>query len=770
MKMDEFLKNWDAMFEERDVDRVKEFLSNAIAAARVENDGAALLTIYNEAMGYFREHGAVKESYDYAKKAILQAQAMNLGNHPAYATTLQNAANVYRAGGNLGESLKCYEKVMECYAKTLDESDMLYASMYNNMALLKQEMDDYEGAKELLVKALSIVDENDNTIFEKATTLANLSSTCAVLNEQDDALNYGHKAITLFREIKVADAHYAAALNGIGTCYFKKGDYERAVEYLDEAAGCILKIFGETESYRRVKENARSARAAMGKIKGMDLCREYYETYGEPMLYKEFPEYLDKITVGLCGEGSDCSGFDDEYSRDHDWGPGFSIWMDKELYEEIGVEMAEAYKSLPEEFRGYKRRDTIRGVGRVGVCITEDYYNRILGVNWREDLESVPQEALFAAVSGEIFHSSDTKFERWRYELANEYPDSLRLRYMAEDCAYFSQGAQYNYPRMMRRGDNVSARISLVKGISSGMRLLYECEGKFPPCEKWLYKGLESLPDVSEERMLIWKILGSNMSQETEEMLLSVERLAFLLAERLYTKGFISDTDAYLDAHTDELITLSAFAAKSHEELVEIITEEEFAEFDKVINEGGRADCQDNWPTFRIMRISQYDVWTDEMLRRYLYDFKRNVAIGRNPIAEKYARMEASTAPEAYAKLEAYLPEMTDEQKRLIDAIASIQVGMMEEYSVRNPEIASRARSIRTSEDNLYNTSYETYLRGELSTYSAQMLLMYGRLIVKIQSEGGNIAEMIISNTLDMAGLYDEESEAVSCPLKRRGM
>ncbi|MBQ8904687.1 MAG: DUF4125 family protein, partial [Oscillospiraceae bacterium] len=42
----------------------------------------------------------------------------------------------------------------------------------------------------------------------------------------------------------------------------------------------------------------------------------------------------------------------------------------------------------------------------------------------------------------------------------------------------------------------------------------------------------------------------------------------------------------------------------------------------------------------------------------------------------------------------------------------------MEEFAKEFPKIAGTARSIHTEEDNEYNTSYETYLRGELGTYS----------------------------------------------------
>ena len=62
-------------------------------------------------------------------------------------------------------------------------------------------------------------------------------------------------------------------------------------------------------------------------MKGLELCRLYYEEVGAPALKAAFPELMGRAAAGLAGQGSDCLGFDDEYSRDHDFGPGFLVWL-----------------------------------------------------------------------------------------------------------------------------------------------------------------------------------------------------------------------------------------------------------------------------------------------------------------------------------------------------------------------------------------------------------------------------------------------------------
>ena len=143
------------------------------------------------------------------------------------------------------------------------------------------------------------------------------------------------------------------------------------------------------------------------------------------------------------------------------------------------------------------------------------------------------------------------------------------------------------------------------------------------------------------------------------------------------------------------------------------------------------------------------------MLESFIDDFETANKKGWNLITEKYGRMEESTAPEEYAKIKDSMPEISDEKKQIIEAIVAIQVGMMEDFAKEYPKSASEARSIHTSEDTPDNTSYETYLRGELGTYSETTFVLYGRFITELMQNGKNLAYETMTNT---AKLYGYES------------
>ena len=60
---------------------------------------------------------------------------------------------------------------------------------------------------------------------------------------------------------------------------------------------------------------------------GMEISRIFYARYVQPMLERDFASERHLIAVGLAGQGSECLGFDDELSRDHDFGPGVCLWI-----------------------------------------------------------------------------------------------------------------------------------------------------------------------------------------------------------------------------------------------------------------------------------------------------------------------------------------------------------------------------------------------------------------------------------------------------------
>lgn len=91
-------------------------------------------------------------------------------------------------------------------------------------------------------------------------------------------------------------------------------------------------------------------------------------------------------------------------------------------------------------------------------------------------------------------------------------------------------------------------------------------------------------------------------------------------------------------------------------------------------------------------------------------------------------------------------------KKKIIEEIVRIQVGWMEEFAAEYPKAAGNARSIHTLEDTPFNTSYETYLRGEISTYSDETLDLYGRFIAQLCRKNKNLAKIIMGNTAFLYG------------------
>ena len=472
------------------------------------------------------------------------------------------------------------------------------------------------------------------------------------------------------------------------------------------------------------------------------------------MIHNLFPEYESRIAVGMVGEGSDCFGFDDEISTDHDYAVGFCMWLTEDDAAAIGSELQAAYNNLLLEQRVFKSPMAHLG-SRRGVFGIDEFY--------RSDVEECK---LAQMVNGEIFRDDLGIFTERRKELLKYYPEELWRKKLANDLHEFSQYGQSNYARMMAREDYLTAGLCISKAIESAMDIAYVLCKEYAPYYKWKRKGLEKsgkMRDViwiCEElsripcQRMAWENKRYSASQinTDDRCVVLLETLARIILEEMKVAKLVKGTDVFLENYIGQIL-------EGGKPVIDKIVELEWKQFDKVENEGGRASCQNDFKTFSIMRKSQYLTWKDELLRSYYNDLVLAEQNGWNLITEKYARMMKSTAPEKYAELEKELPVRSEERTVITEEIVKIQVAWMEEFSDRFPKMAENARSIHTYEDDAFNTSYETYLRGELGTYGEETFVLYGRFVAEILQEGRNLAYETMNNTAKLYG-YESVEEA----------
>ncbi|MDE6743188.1 MAG: DUF4125 family protein [Lachnospiraceae bacterium] len=661
------------------------------------------------------------------------------------------------------------------------------------------------------------------------------------------AVRHLKKALEIHERDGGQDMHYSGVLSAMGDALYLDRRYGEAAEYYAKAMKELEKHVGRTEAYDRVAENYAAAVRLSEEAsdrQGADQqgtgcseeehpstehpgvgqsvfvadrqaseedeepeagqgnlvrCRRFYEDYGAPMIHEMFPEYEHRIAVGMVGEGSDCFGFDDEISKDHDYGIGFCMWLLPEDDRQIGEVLQKEYDRLIDEYR--QRLINSRGYEadiielflkkRRGVFEIHAFYEDLLGTgaiwNVQEDVnkplrddvwQRLAEERLATVVNGEVFRDDLGTFTAIREQIRAYYSDEIRGKRMAEKLHEFSQYAQSNYSRMMARKDYVTAKICVAEGMKAAMELCYLLDRVYAPYYKWMRKGMETLGRRSAPPQKIIKILdrisGLELQAEAwenvaydpvkgnheDQIMAAFDQIAEELLDEMEWQGLVQrrismdGQPPFLENYIGDVLERKA-SAMSKEEYVEKIVALEWKQFDKVENEGGRADCQNNWNTFSIMRKSQYLTWTEELLASFYQDLMEADERGWNLITEKYARMMESTAPEKYAGLEKDLPKRSEERIAIQEEIIKIQVGWMEEFADKYPKMAGNARSIHTSEDTPYNTSYETYLRGELGTYSEETLILYGRFIVSVQQAGKNLAYEIMNQT---ALLYGYES------------
>lgn len=472
----------------------------------------------------------------------------------------------------------------------------------------KAELELHEALR--IIEASSV---NPDADIDVASSHTNLALTLLTEHKLEGAHWHAAKALEIYRTGHLEhSAHYASALAGFAQVCFAERRHADAVTGYRHALAVIEECYGKDTDYWRITaDNLRQAEEeaakagvtvdnagvagdagtppqsgsrlpnspAQGKtganaasspstvsvstgsagaaeavsacpVSGLKLARAFWTQMGKPMIAAKYPQYAGCIAAGLVGHGSECYGFDDAYSQDHDFGPRFCLWLTDEDYAAIGEQLEADYEALPRKFsvdaqgrvtfEAHARSDasgafpsagagspvTPRAQGanrRDGVFRIGDFFESITGYH-TAPAQTAPHEwlmlqesTLAAATNGEVFADPTGLFSKTRQGFKN-MPDDVRLALISKRLGMIAQAGQYNLPRSLKRGDGAAAWLSIHEFVQATASLVFLVNVPmvvgYMPYYKWQFAALRKLsgsmfallPNVGEQLETVMRL------------------------------------------------------------------------------------------------------------------------------------------------------------------------------------------------------------------------------------------------------------------------
>lgn len=292
-------------------------------------------------------------------------------------------------------------------------------------------------------------------------------------------------------------------------------------------------------------------------MKGLEISKGYFEEFALPALKRDFAHVLPFVAVGRVGPGSDNFGFDDEISRDHDFEPGFCIFLPDESLVDRRSEflLMRMYSKLPAEYRGAVRQ-TLAPVGgaRCGVMRTSDFYTRAVGSpDGRLSLEAwlrIPCFSLAEAVNGEVWLDNYGEFTSIRNRLS-KMPEDVRLKRLAGSLITMGQSGQYNYLRCLGHGEPEAAQLSLNEFVTSSMKAAFLLCEAYMPYYKWSFRALRMLDGGAFLSEKLFVLLSGDIRDAAcaEKRAQTVEEISTYFIEELKKRGLTEAVCSDLEKH-----------------------------------------------------------------------------------------------------------------------------------------------------------------------------------------------------------------------------
>ena len=302
--------------------------------------------------------------------------------------------------------------------------------------------------------------------------------------------------------------------------------------------------------------------------------RRFYDEYVADLIHRKFGRYEERIAVGIVGEGSDCFGYDDLISRDHDFGTGVCLWLTNEDMDLFGYSLSIAYNELVDSIERANLTDRIRE--RRGVMRIHDFYSNILRIDCdtdfcrmtESDWYSLDHSCLKTATNGQVFRDDLGVFTAFRNLLLQYYPERVWRRRIAEQLHIYAASLQVNYARCMTRGDIVAAELCRAQGLSAVMELFFLLHREYPPYYKWTFRALQNLDEEGTFSEKVQELAETCPSREAwkgtayhpnrlnyKDRIISIaEEFAYAIVKMLQEHALSDSRDLYLERHVNVVL------------------------------------------------------------------------------------------------------------------------------------------------------------------------------------------------------------------------
>lgn len=292
-------------------------------------------------------------------------------------------------------------------------------------------------------------------------------------------------------------------------------------------------------------------------MKGLELSRSFFEEYGRQMIEDEFKDQKDRIAAGLVGHGSECFGFDDDISRDHDFSPSFCLWITDEDERRFGFHLFRAYEKLPKEYGGISpSKKSFFGSDGKGVCTIETFYKNYTGKPGAPetlyDWLYTPSFYLAEATNGEVFCDPLGKFTEIRNKILFGMPEDIRLKKLASCCFIAAQAGQYNFSRCLAHGEKGAAALALSRFAEKYIEAAFLINRRHCPYYKWALRAMKSLEKLGDCADTLDALLSNGISDGKASAEIT-ERLCARMIKELVSEGLCPQCGDYLEPYAYKL-------------------------------------------------------------------------------------------------------------------------------------------------------------------------------------------------------------------------